>query len=300
MFECKGKICTPKKPSALMADLYKEGVLDEHMEPVVFMDDKGKTYPIAPHDGVFFFNFRADRARAMSKKILERAQAQDICLVTMTEYDKTFTCGVAFPPETIDTTLAAEISKAGLKQSHIAETEKYPHATYFLNGGREEPHEGEQHIMLASRKDVPTHDLAPLMRAEGIADKALEQIEAGDDFIFINFANADMVGHTANQPAIITGVEEVDKQLQRVVQAAVAHGGVVVITADHGNAEVMIDPVTGEKHTSHTTNLVPFIVTQEGLKLRGQGTLADVAPTILQLMQLPIPGVMTGTTMVEN
>lgn len=300
IFECKGKVCTPKKPSELLKELYKDGVLDEHMEPVVFMDGKGQTYPVQANDAVFFFNFRADRARMLSKKILDQAKEKNICFVTLTEYDKTFECSVAFPPETIETTLAAEISKAGLLQSHIAETEKYPHATYFLNGGREKPHEGEKHIMVPSRKDVPTHDLAPLMRAEGIADKAIEQMAAGDDFIFINFANADMVGHTANQPAIITAVEEVDKQLKRVVEAAQKTDGVVFITADHGNAELMIDPVTGEKHTAHTTNLVPGILTKKGVSLRSGGNLADIAPTLLDIMGLEIPKAMTGKSLIAR
>ena len=299
IFECTGKVCTPKKPSQLVSELYQDGVLDEHMEPVVFMDGNGKTYPIGANDGVFYFNFRADRARALSQKILAKAKEHNICYVTMTEYDKTFECLVAFPPETIETTLAAEISRAGMKQAHIAETEKYPHATYFLNGGREEPHEGERHIMVESRKDVPTHDLAPLMRAEGIADKAIESMESGDDFLFINFANADMVGHTANQPAIIIAVEEVDKQLQRVVDAAHKAGGVVFVTADHGNAEMMIDPVTGEKHTAHTTNLVPGILTLGGVRLRTGGMLADVAPTLLGIMELPVPAAMTGKSLVQ-
>jgi 2,3-bisphosphoglycerate-independent phosphoglycerate mutase len=300
MFNCQGKICQLKKPSELLRELYAQGVLDEHLEPVVFADAAGKTYPIADNDGVFFFNFRADRARMLSQKIIEQAKERNLYFVTMTQYDQTFECKAVFPPETIETTLAAEISKAGFKQAHIAETEKYPHATYFLNGGREQPHEGERHIMVASRKDVPTHDLAPLMRAEGIADKALECIEQGDDFIFINFANADMVGHTANQPAIIEAVEEIDRQLTRVVNAALAKGGQVFISADHGNAEMMVDPVTGEKHTAHTLNLVPAILTDAAVRLRDRGTLADIAPTILEIMHLPIPASMTGSSLITK
>lgn len=298
MFECEGKKCELKKPSEFFAELYKDGLLDEHIEPIVFTDAQGKTFPIQENDGVFFFNFRADRARMLSKKILEQSKEKNICFVTMTQYDKTFECRVAFPPQTIDTTLAAEISTAHLKQAHIAETEKYPHATYFLNGGREEPHEGELHIMVDSRKDVPTHDLAPLMRASGIADKAIERMKAGDDFLFINFANADMVGHTANRPAILEAVEEVDKQLKRVVEAAIEIQGIVFITADHGNAELNIDPVTQEKHTSHTTNLVPFIITTKDISaLQSGGSLADVAPSVLEMMGLPIPSVMTGKSL---
>ncbi len=298
LFACEGKICHLKKPSEFIGELYKTGVLDEHLEPMVFADVAGKTYPIQANDGVFFFNFRADRARMLSKKIIAKSKEKNLCFVTMTQYDQTFECRAVFPPETIETTLAAEISRAGLTQSHIAETEKYPHATYFLNGGREEPHAGERHIMVESRKDVATHDVAPLMRAEGIADKALESMAAGDDFIFINFANADMVGHTANKPALLAAVEEIDRQLKRVVTAATAKGGVVFITADHGNAELMIDPVTGEKHTAHTLNLVPAIITDEKIHMRERGTLADIAPTLLTMMQLPVPAVMTGQNLI--
>ncbi len=298
LFECKGNVCVSKKPSDVFEELYKDGVLDEHAEPLVFLDDTGKGYPISQNDGVFFFNFRADRARMLSKKIMERAEKQNLCFVTLTEYDKELGNIVAFGPDTITTTLAEQVSLAGMKQAHIAETEKYPHATYFLNGGREEPHEGEEHIMVPSRKDVPTHDLAPKMRAEGIADKAVEAIQHGTEFIFINFANADMVGHTANVPAIIEAVEEVDIQLKRVVDATREKGGAVFITADHGNAELNIDPVTSEKHTAHTTNLVPGLLTLQNYTL-AEGTLADIAPTILELFSIEKPSEMTGNSLLR-
>ncbi|MBX4210568.1 2,3-bisphosphoglycerate-independent phosphoglycerate mutase, partial [Candidatus Parcubacteria bacterium] len=215
MFESKGKVSKGKKPSELMDEFYKQGILDEHMEPVVFLDDKGNGYPVKENDGIFLFNFRADRVRMLSKKILERTEKHNLKFVTLTEYSPEYKVDVAFPPIMIETTLAAEISKAGMTQAHIAETEKFPHATYFLNGGREKPHDGETHELLQSRNDVPTHDLAPKMRAEGIVDKAILHIEKGTDFIFINFANPDMVGHTANVPAIIEAIEEVDTQLGR-------------------------------------------------------------------------------------
>ncbi len=297
IFSCKGKICELKKPSEVFAELYKDGVLDEHAEPLVFLDEKGQSYPIKDNDGVFFFNFRSDRGRMLSQKIIEKSPEKNLCFVTMTQYDSTFTCRVAFPPIGIDTTLAAEISKAGLTQAHIAETEKYPHATYFLNGGKQEPHEGESHILIESRKDVNTHDLAPKMRAKEIADAAIGQIEQGTDFIFINFANADMVGHTANQPAILEAVEEVDLQLSRVAKAAEEKGGLLFVTADHGNAEVMIDPITHEKHTSHTTNLVPGILTDSTYHMQERGTLADITPTILSLLNIAQPKSMTGTNL---
>ncbi len=308
MFECKGNICQLKdiQPSEYVENLYKEGKMDEQLEPIVCLDINGKGCSIQPHDGVFFFNFRADRARMLSQKILEMAPKEDVCFVTMTEYKIEFKCLVAFPPIKVDTTLAKEISAAGLTQAHIAETEKFAHATYFLNGGVENPYPGEKHIMLPSHKDVPTHDLAPKMRAEGIADKAIEEINAGTDFIFINFANADMVGHTGNVPAIITAVEEVDTQLKRVIDALVekkdenGEHGIAIITADHGNAEVNVDPITGIRHTSHTTNPVPCIITEEGLKLRQDGVgLSDLAPTTLKFLGVNIPDAMTGKSLVE-
>jgi 2,3-bisphosphoglycerate-independent phosphoglycerate mutase len=197
----------------------------------------------------------------------------------------------------IETTLAAQVSAAGLTQAHIAETEKFPHATYFLNGGRNELHEGEKHIMLESRKDVKTHDEAPEMRAEAIADKAVEEIRAGTDFIFINFANPDMVGHTANVPAIISAVETVDRELSRVIAVLDAAGGAAIIIADHGNAEVNVDPVSGAPHTAHTTNVVPCILTGDKRRSLKNGGLADVAPTVLELLCLEKPKAMTGSSL---
>lgn len=298
LFECKGNVCTIE-PSKFVDSLYKEGKLDEHLEPLVCHSVDGRGCAIEDNDGVFFFNFRADRARQLSQKILEKVNKNNVCFVTLTEYSPEFKCLVAFPPIAIDTTIAKEVSEAGLTQAHIAETEKFPHATYFLNGGVEKPYPGEIHELLASRKDVPTHDLAPKMRAEAIAEKAIEYVNMGIDFIFINFANADMVGHSANVPAIIEAVEEVDLQLRRVVEIVERAGGVVFITADHGNAEVNFDLSTGVKHTAHTTNPVPAIVTKEGIKLRDGGTLADIAPTILSLMELKVPKGMTGKNLIS-
>ena len=283
--------------SEVVEELYKAEEKDEMMEPIVFLDRNGSAYRVEKNDGVFFFNFRVDRARQFSKKIAEHAVRDNLCFVTLTEYEKNLDALVAFTPAVIETTLANEISKAGLTQAHIAETEKFPHATYFLNGGRETPHDGEKHILLASRKDVQTHDQAPKMRAEGIADKAIEEINAGTNFIFINFANPDMVGHTANVPAIVEAIEEVDLQLSRVVNALHAKGGVAFVTADHGNAEVNVDPVTGEKHTAHTINPVPAILTDKSIKLKPHGTLGDIAPTFFKLFGIQRPDSMTGTSL---
>jgi 2,3-bisphosphoglycerate-independent phosphoglycerate mutase len=296
LFEGKGK---NKKPSEIIKELYKEGKIDEHLEAMVFLDDTGKSYKVEKNDGVFFFNFRSDRARQLSRKIAEKKDSDNICFVTLTEYDPNLPADVAFPVISIETTLAAEISRAGLTQAHIAETEKFPHATYFLNGGKQDPHSGEVHIMLDSRKDVPTHDLAPKMRAEAIAEKAVEEIKKGTHFIFINFANPDMVGHTANVPAIVEALEEVDTQLDKVLDALHKNGGTAFVTADHGNAEVNIDGETGDKHTAHTINPVPAILTNQTAQLRSGGGLADIAPTILNLLGVAQPQSMTGKSLLQ-
>lgn len=295
LFESHGNICE-LKASDFVENLYKEGKMDEHLEPIVLRRDE----KISKNDSVFFFNFRADRARMLSKKIMEKRDPQNIMFATLTSYGSEYDTLVAFPSVEIDTTLAKEISLAGYTQAHIAETEKFPHATYFLNGGVENPYPGESHELLASRKDVQTHDQAPKMRADAIADKAIEHINNGTDFIFINWANPDMVGHTANVPAIIEAIEEVDLQLGRVVEALLSKGGVAFITADHGNAEVNVDQETGVKHTAHTINPVPAIVTKQNIKLKDKGTLADIAPTMLDLMEIKKPDFMLGDSLLFN
>ncbi len=335
LFESKGHICEIK-PSEFLKQLYKDGKVDEHLEPMVCPTPDGSDCSIQSNDGVFFFNFRADRARMLSKKILEKLNGTDekmlekklsnVFFVTLTSYGSEYSnevgCTIAFPPALIETTLAKEIADSNLTQAHIAETEKFPHATYFLNGGVEDPYEGEKHILLASRKDVQTHDEAPEMRAEAIADKAIEEIQAGTNFIFINFANPDMVGHTANVPAIIKAVETVDIQLGRVLEAldmrnkivdeagTPTHHAVAFVTADHGNAEVNIDQTTGDRHTAHTINPVPAVFTDAGITLKPAsaeketiekgiyGTLADITPTMLDYFGIEKPKSMTGKSLI--
>lgn len=299
MFHCKGKVCNNLKPSELIQEFYKSNTGDEYIEPTVFVDDAGSSATLGRHDGVFFFNFRADRARMLSERIAGRKHELDLMFVTMTQYDEKLDALVAFPPERPRTTLSAEISKAGLTQAHVAETEKYAHSTYFLNGGEEKEHAGERFILVPSRKDVKTHDQAPEMKAAEIADAAIAEIEKGTDFIFINFANADMVGHTANVPAIRSAVEAVDKALARIFAALESQGGVMFITADHGNAELNVDPHTHTPHTAHTLNLVPAILTKKGITLKNGG-LHDIAPTVLSLMNLPIPEDMTGKILFDT
>jgi 2,3-bisphosphoglycerate-independent phosphoglycerate mutase len=297
LFECKGNVCE-LKPSEYLESQYKEGKNDELLQPAVCVTPHGTGCAIEKNDGVLFFNFRSDRAKMLSEKILIKQGADNVKFVTFTEYSNSYAALVAFPPTRFETTLGLEVSKAGLKQARIAETEKFPHATYFLNGGQEKPHEGQANILLDSRKDVKTHDEAPEMRAEAIADAAVQEINKGTDFIFINFANPDMVGHTANVPAIVTAIETVDRELKKVITALEKKGGVAIIIADHGNAEVNIDPVTGEKHTAHTTNLVPCIITDSIRKI-SNGGLPDIAPTILDLLGLESHPTMTGVSLVK-
>lgn len=297
MFECKGNVCKIR-PSAYLAEQYEKGERDELLAPTVCTTYNGTGCAIEKNDAVFFFNFRADRARMLSEKMLATPKENNILFVTLTEYCVDFVCQIAFPPVKNDTTLGGTIANAGLRQARIAETEKFAHATYFLNCGNEKPYKDEKDILLASRKDVKTHDEAPEMRAKEIADKAIEEINAGSqDFIFINFANPDMVGHTANVSAIITAIQAVDTQLKRVIEALNKKGGIAIVTADHGNAEVNVDPTTGDKHTAHTTNPVPCIITDTELKPRNGG-LSDLAPTILKLLGLPKPASMTGSSLV--
>lgn len=298
LFECKGNTCEIK-PSAYLEQQYKDGKNDELLEPTVCATPEGSGCAIKDNDAVFFFNFRADRARMLSEKMLNIPKNKNILFVTLTEYCVDFVCTMAFPPNKIESTLGQEVSSAGLSQARIAETEKFAHATYFLNGGREKPFDRETDVMIPSRKDVKTHDQAPEMRAEGIADAVIEQIKKGTDFIFVNFANADMVGHTANVPAIITAVETVDTQLNRVIEAIVKAGGVALITADHGNAEMNIDPITKTKHTAHTTSPVPFIITSHDYSTKN-GALFDLAPTVLTLLDIKKPSTMTGSSLIET
>lgn len=286
-----------RKPSEVLTELYKENILDEHLPPVVFLDQNNKHYTIEKNDGVLFLNFRADRSRQMCKKIVEKKEELGLYFVTMTQYDPKIDSKVAYAPASIETTLAKEISKADLAQAHIAETEKFAHGTYYLNGGVQDPHNKEEQILIESRKDILTHDLAPEMKAVEIAEEAIKFIEKKTPFIFLNFANTDMVGHTGNKEALIKAIEIVDKNLEKVVKAAIKNNGVVFVTADHGNAEVSIDE-NGLPHTAHTTNDVPAIlIGTSDMKLK-DGTLADIAPTILELMGIRKPEVMTGSSLI--
>jgi 2,3-bisphosphoglycerate-independent phosphoglycerate mutase len=290
---------------------YTEGVTDEFIKPAVVMDGDHPVAMVRDGDSIICFNFRADRVRQITKAFVlkdfdgfAREALRDLLYVTMTEYEKGLPVEVAFQTEDVETPLAKVLSDAGLKQLHVAETEKYAHVTYFFNGGREEPFPGEDRLLIPSPK-VATYDLQPEMSAYGIRDGILAALDKDAyDFIIVNFANADMVGHTGVIPAVVKAVETVDACLGAIVPAVLARGGVALITADHGNAEMLIDPEGGGPHTAHTTNPVPCILVAapglglDGARLRSGGRLCDVAPTILDLLQIPPAPQMTGRSLI--
>jgi 2,3-bisphosphoglycerate-independent phosphoglycerate mutase len=282
---------------------YEAGVTDEFIEPVVIGDpSQGR---IRSGDVAIFFNFRPDRARELTRALIEPGFAEfdrgaDPPLpwyVQMTEYSDEFSTPIAYPPESITDVLAQVLAEAGMDQLHVAETEKYPHVTYFFDGGNEHPRRGERWELIDSPRDVPTYDKKPAMSALEVTDELCGDLTDAHRFVLVNFANPDMVGHTGVIPAAVQAVETVDGCLGRVVEAVQARGGVCLITADHGNAEVMLNP-DGSPHTAHTTNPVPLIVTREGVRLRDGGRLADIAPTVLALLGVPAPDAMTGAPLV--
>jgi 2,3-bisphosphoglycerate-independent phosphoglycerate mutase len=280
---------------------YEREETDEFVKPTVIGDYDG----VAPGDVAIFFNFRPDRAREMTRALAEpgfdefpRAGGVPIDLTTMTGYRKGWPYPVAFPEQRPETTLAETIAKAGGRQLHVAETEKYAHVTYFFNGGREQEYEGEEHCLVESPRDVPTYDHKPEMSAAAAAATFVEHWRAGSyRFGIINFANPDMVGHTGVIPAAVAAVEAVDTLLGDVVEAVLAKGGACIITADHGNCDHMLEP-DGSPNTAHSLNPVPLIVTAEGLELRPAGILADVAPTALELLGIAKPAPMTGHSLI--
>jgi len=282
---------------------YAREETDEFVRPTII---NGSYAPVSERDGVLFFNFRADRSRELTAAFTEkgfrgfkRKKTPRLSgFVTMTEYDRRFAVPVLFPPQEIKNKLGEIIAGKGLKQFRVSETEKYAHVTFFFNGGVEEPFPGEDRLLIPSVRDVPTYDMKPEMRAAEIASAAVDRItDGGYSFILMNIANGDMVGHTGLLDAVIKACGAVDRAVGEVVGAAVKKGWTVIITADHGNAEQMIDYVTGEPFTAHTTNPVPFILIDDGLKgtvLKSGGGLKDVAPTVLKIMGIEKPSEMTG------
>jgi 2,3-bisphosphoglycerate-independent phosphoglycerate mutase len=287
-----GEAHTGSDPVAEVQRSYDEGVTDEFIEPIVLA---GRPR-LARDDTVIFFNFRPDRARQLTQKLL----ASGFEVTTMTRYRDDLDCPVAFPEQELDQVLAEVLADSGVRQLHIAETEKYAHVTYFFNGGREEEFPGEERVLVPSPRDVPSYDHKPAMSAREVADRFVEEIGSGDyAFAVLNFANPDMVGHTGSIPAAIEAVEVTDECLGRVLDAVAARGGVALVTADHGNAEEMLDE-QGNPQTAHTTNPVPLVLTDTTASLREGGELSDLAPTILALINLDQPLQMTGKNLTNQ
>ncbi len=305
-----GRGPTVTDPVQGIEDAYARGETDEFVKPLVVVDGSGRPVaPIRAGDGIFCFNFRADRMRQMVRAWtqpdfagFDRGGAPLMDVVTMTEYDATFTVPAVFGPMVLDEILADVVSRNGMGMLRTAETEKYAHVTYFFNGGVEKPYRGEDRLLVDSQK-VATYDLKPEMSAAGITDILCRGIEERrHDFILANYANGDMVGHTGKIPAVITAVETVDTCLARVTAAAERAHASLLVTADHGNCEMMIDPGTGGPHTAHTTNPVPLLLLDERFRgtLRAGGSLRDVAPTVLGLLGLDQPAAMTGKDLREG
>jgi 2,3-bisphosphoglycerate-independent phosphoglycerate mutase len=285
---------------------YDLGETDEFIKPIVLTDEKQPIGTIADDDVVFFFNFRADRAREMTRAFTEKDfDGFDVSnrpklnhVLTMTQYDEGFDLPVAFPPVGLTRILGEEVSGAGLKQLRIAETEKYAHVTFFFNGGTDEPYAGEDRILIDSPKEVRTYDEKPSMSCVEVTQNLLEQLDLDNyDLIILNFANADMVGHTGILEAAIEACETVDENLGLIVDKVLDLGGTVLVTADHGNSDIMYDSEKNEPYTAHTLNPVPFILINDNLQvtsLMGGGALKDIAPTILCLLGLKQPSEMEG------
>jgi 2,3-bisphosphoglycerate-independent phosphoglycerate mutase len=289
-------------PVAAVREALGRGETDEFIKPLVIVRGGQPVAPIRDGDGVLCFNYRSDRMRQIVRALMiegfdgfDVSDRPRVSMVTMTQYDRTFPVPQAFPPFTMARIVAEVLADHGRTQLRTAETEKYPHVTYFFNGGYEPPYRGEERSLVPSQK-VATYDLAPEMSAAGITDVLVQAIERrAHDFMLCNFANADMVGHTGVLPAVIRAVETVDQCLGRVLAAAEATETAVLVTADHGNCELMIDPETGGAHTAHTTNPVPLVAVRAGTRaLRDGGALCDVGPTVLRLLGIDPPPEMSG------
>ena len=300
-----------KANSAVKAieDSYQKEVFDEFVEPTVICNNEEPIAKIEENDSVIFFNFRPDRAREITRAIVDKdfnefeTKKMDVYFVCFTNYDETMpNVHIAFKKETLHNTFGEVVSKAGLTQLRIAETEKYAHVTFFFNGGEEKQYKGEERILVPSPK-VETYDQKPEMSAYEVTDKVVEALEQDKyDVVILNFANTDMVGHTGSLQAAIKAVEAVDECVGKIVKVIEEKKGNLIITADHGNAEQMIDYKTGEPHTAHTTNPVPIILITSNpeYKLKENGKLADLAPTMLDLMGIEKPEEMTGESLLKK
>jgi 2,3-bisphosphoglycerate-independent phosphoglycerate mutase len=285
---------------------YGRGENDEFVRPTIVAPEHESR--VRDGDVCLFYNFRPDRARELTRAFTERGFAEfdrgahppAVDFVTMTRYKKEFPLPAAFPPENPEHVLSEVLAENGLRQLHIAETEKYAHVTFFFNGGVEREAEGETRILVPSPREVPTYDHMPEMSAPGVTDALVEQLAADAfDFIVVNYANADMVGHTGIIPAAVRAVETVDACLGRVVEAVDRLGGACLITADHGNSDHMLEP-DGSPNTAHSTNPVPFVATVPGARVREGGRLCDLAPTVLALLGVEQPPEMTGRDLLES
>ncbi len=307
----RGEGIKEKDPVEAVKNAYMRDETDEFVRPIVMTEeDTNPIGTVCDGDGIIFFNFRADRAREITRAFTDpafesfkRNPIPKLCdFVCMTLYDEKFTLPIAFPPIHMDEILGEVISKHGLRQLRIAETEKYAHVTYFFNGGEERSFPLEDRCLVPSPRDVPTYDLKPEMSAYKVTEEVISRIKSKDyDFIVLNYANMDMVGHTGIIEAAIKACEAVDRCVNKVVTEVRAQGGVVLVTADHGNSEKMLDK-DGNPHTAHTVNPVPFILvddTQRDARLRS-GNLGDIAPTILHIMGIDKPEQMTGTSLIES
>ena len=291
---CLGKGAVAEDPVDAVRTSYANGVTDEFIVPTVISGRPRLT----SDDTAIFFNFRPDRARQLTQRVLDNS----IDMSTMTRYRDDFDCPVVFPEQVVRRTMAEVLSQHGIRQLHVAETEKYAHVTYFFNGGDEHEWPGETRVLVQSPQDVPTYDHKPEMSAPAVAERFAGEIGSGEyGFAVLNFANPDMVGHTGVIPAVVKAVETTDACLQTVVDAVSAQGGVCLVTADHGNAETMLEPDGVSPHTAHTSNPVPLVVTTAGVTLREGGELSDLVPTALDLLGLEQPREMTGTSLLgEN
>ena len=285
-----------------MARAYERGETDEFIQPTAIASPGDAPARVEDGDVVVFMNYRSDRARQITRPFIEpdfdgfeRGRVPDLgAFVSLTEYNSEFDIPVAFPPERLPKVLGEYVADLGLRQLRIAETEKYAHVTFFFNGGREEPFEGEDRILVPSPQ-VATYDLQPEMSAEEVTDRLVEAIGSGRyDLVICNYANPDMVGHTGNLEAAVQAIETIDRCLARVRRAVSAAGGEMLITADHGNAEQMRDAKTGQAHTAHTTHPVPLVYVGRDARMLDNGALSDIAPSLLYMMGIEPPREMTG------
>ncbi|MFA4936685.1 MAG: 2,3-bisphosphoglycerate-independent phosphoglycerate mutase [Patescibacteria group bacterium] len=315
----KGEGNKSDKAVTAIKDYYEQKIYDEEIPPTVITTANKPITQVLSGDSIIFFNFRSDRARQLTQSLAMKnfdkfkpAPIDNLVFVTMTEYEKGLPVEVAFPPEVVEKPLAMVISQAGLRQLHIAETEKYAHVTYFFNGGREKANEGEEHVLIPS-PTVSSYDQKPAMSIRGIVKTLIQEVRNNSySFYIVNFANADMVAHTGNLPATIKAVEFIDEALGEVVAAVLEVGGMLLITADHGNAEGLTNLQTGTIDKEHSANPVPLIIVSSTLEqkaaavspitddlsqLRPAGMIADIAPTILHLLNIPKPPEMTGLSL---